>query len=205
MNIIIKQREIEAGIKLYLLQQGIQLNGKTTEISFTAGRKDSGMSAEIEINDAEGVTSMVDTMIQQQAPVAPVVVGQEAPAPVMVPVVSAIEQLAPAVASIATEVTQPVQVVEAALAVEEVVVDPKVTAAVEALFAAPAEEVEAEPTMPAFTQALGSVFQTMAAPAVEVPVAEAKVLAQEDPAPWEAEEAAVPAQAPAVKTVSLFA
>lgn len=202
MNIIIKQREIEAGIKLYLLQQGIQLNGKTTEISFTAGRKDSGMSAEIEINDAEGITSVVDTMIQQQAPVAPVVV---APDPLIIPVQVMQANHIPATASIATEVTQPVQVVEAALAVEEVVVDPKVTAAVEALFAAPAEEVEAEPTMPAFTQALGSVFQTMAAPAVEVPVAEAKVLVQEDPVPWEAEEAAVPAQAPAVKTVSLFA
>lgn len=203
MNIIIKQREIEAGIKLYLLQQGIQLNGKTTEISFTAGRKDSGMSAEIEINDAEGITSVVDTMIQQQAPVAPVVV---APDPLIIPVQVMQVNHIPATASIATEVAQPVQVVEAALAVEEVVVDPKVTAAVEALFAAPAEEVEAEPTMPAFTQALGSVFQTMAAPAaVEVPVAEAKVLVQEDPAPWEAEEAAVPAQAPAVKTVSLFA
>lgn len=202
MNIIIKQREIEAGIKLYLLQQGIQLNGKTTEISFTAGRKDSGMSAEIEINDAEGITSVVDTMIQQQAPVAPVVV---APDPLIIPVQIMQVNHSPATASIATEVTQPVQVVEAALAVEEVVVDPKATSAVEALFAAPAEEVEAEPTMPAFTQALGSVFQTMAAPAVEVPVAEAKVLVQEDPAPWEAEEAAVPAQAPAVKTVSLFA
>ena len=202
MNIIIKQKEIEAGIKLYLLQQGIQLNGKTTEISFTAGRKDSGMSAEIEINDAEGVTSVVDTMIQQQAPVAPVVV---APDPLIIPVQVMQVNHVPATAAIATEVTQPVQVVEAALAVEEVVVDPKVTAAVEALFAAPAEEVEAEPTMPAFTQALGSVFQTMAAPAVEVPVAEAKVLVQEDPAPWEAEEVAVPAQAPAVKTVSLFA
>lgn len=202
MNIIIKQREIEAGIKLYLLQQGIQLNGKTTEISFTAGRKDSGMSAEIEINDAEGVISTVDKMIQQQAPVAPVVA---APDPLIIPVQVMQVNHSPATASIATEVTQPVQVVEAALAVEEAVVDPKVTAAVEALFAAPAEEVEAEPTMPAFTQALGSVFQTMAAPAVEVPVEEAKVLVQEDPAPWEAEEAAVPAQAPAVKTVSLFA
>lgn len=203
MNIIIKQREIEAGIKLYLLQQGIQLNGKTTEISFTAGRKDSGMSAEIEINDAEGITSVVDTMIQQQAPVAPVVV---APDPLIIPVQVMQVNHIPATASIATEVTQPVQVVEAALAVEEVVVDPKVTSAVEALFTVPAEEeVEAEPTMPAFTQALGSVFQTMAAPAVEVPVAEAKVLVQEDPAPWEAEEAAVPVVAPAVKTVSLFA
>lgn len=202
MNIIIKQREIEAGIKLYLLQQGIQLNGKTTEISFTAGRKDSGMSAEIEINDAEGVISMVDTMIQQQAPVAPVIA---APDPLIIPVQIMQVNHSPATASIATEVTQPVQVVEAVLAVEEAAVDPKVTAAVEALFAAPAEEVEAEPTMPAFTQALGSVFQTMAAPTVEVPVEEAKVLVQEDPAPWEAEEVAVPAQAPAVKTVSLFA
>lgn len=202
MNIIIKQREIEAGIKLYLLQQGIQLNGKTTEISFTAGRKDSGMSAEIEINDAEGITSVVDKMIQQQAPVAPVVA---APDPLIIPVQVMQVNHSPATAAIATEVTQPVQVVGATLAVEEEVVDPKVTAAVEALFAAPAEEVEAEPTMPAFTQALGSVFQSMAAPAVEVPVEEAKVLVQEDPAPWEAEEVAVPAQAPAVKTVSLFA
>lgn len=183
MNIIIKQKEIEAGIKLYLLQQGIQLNGKSTEISFTAGRKDSGLSAEIEINDAEGVASAVDTMIQQQAPVAPVVVVPEVqtiPAvvhSVNVPVVASlatelVAEPVPAEVLIkpATEIPQAPQVGTAA--------DAAVKAAVDALFAAPADEDRLE----------------------DGPVAEVAAVN----APWEDDEVEAPVAAPAVKTVSLF-
>jgi hypothetical protein len=197
MNIIIKQREIEAGIKLYLLQQGIQIKGKTTEISFTAGRKDTGLSAEIEINEEGDGYAIIDAMIQKQAPVAPVIAVPE-----VVVATQPVELLTSPAAMLEAAEKVGVFMHDTMTAEEEQAAEAE---EVKALFAAPAEEVEAEPTMPAFTQALGSVFQAMAAPAVEVPVAEAKVLVQEDPAPWEAEEAAVPAQAPAVKTVSLFA
>ena len=135
MNVIIKQKEIEAGIKLYLLQQGIQLNGKTTEISFTAGRKDSGLSAEIEINDVDGAVSVVDTMIGQQAPVAPVIMVPEAqvtpPA-----IVQAAKELG--VELVAAPFFVPETVVEEVQAEETV--DPKVTAAVNALFETQVEE-----------------------------------------------------------------
>lgn len=179
MNIIIKQKEIEAGIKLYLLQQGIQLNGKSTEISFTAGRKDSGLSAEIEINDAEGVASAVDTMIQQQAPVAPVVVVPEVQAiPAVVHSVNV-----PVVASIATELVAesvPAVVVEAAMVPQaDPAADAAVKAAVDALFSVPADEDR---------------------PVEEDPVAE---VAEAD-APWEVDVAATSVAAPATKTVSLF-
>ena len=139
MNIIIKQKEIEAGIKLFLLQQGIQLNGKATEISFTAGRKDSGLSAEIEINEEGDGYAIIDIMIKQQAPVAPVIVVPEAqPTPIL-------NISTPLVASIATElVAEPFFAPEitVAEASEELVADP-VTAAVNKLFE-PVEDVLAE-------------------------------------------------------------
>ena len=181
MNIIIKQKEIEAGIKLYLLQQGIQLIGKSTEISFTAGRKDSGLSAEIEINDKEGVTSVVDSMIQQQAPVAPVI------APVPAPIIP------PAIAQAAEELSV------------ELVAAPFFAPEVAEVSLPEAEEVQEAPTEPAADPVIAAVNKLFE------PVEE--VLAEDEPepevavaaAPWEADEAPVPAQTAVVKTVSLFA
>lgn len=51
MIINLKQAEIVAALKLYINQQGINLAGKTVTIDFTAGRKESGLSAEINIED----------------------------------------------------------------------------------------------------------------------------------------------------------
>lgn len=53
MQINLKQREIEAALKMYLHGQGINLKDKRITIDFTAGRKDSGLSAEISIIDQE--------------------------------------------------------------------------------------------------------------------------------------------------------
>lgn len=54
MQIVLKQSEIEAGLRAYIASQGINLSGRTVGITFTAGRKESGISAELEINDIEG-------------------------------------------------------------------------------------------------------------------------------------------------------
>lgn len=51
MIINLKQTEIEAALKGYVAQQGISLTGKQVEISFTAGRKESGVSAELTIEE----------------------------------------------------------------------------------------------------------------------------------------------------------
>lgn len=53
MRVNLKQDEIEAALKNFISQQGINLNGKQIEISFTAGRKESGISAELNIEDME--------------------------------------------------------------------------------------------------------------------------------------------------------
>ena len=52
MQIHLKQREIEAALKMFVSQQGINLTNKVIEVSFTAGRKDTGLSAELTIEDA---------------------------------------------------------------------------------------------------------------------------------------------------------
>ena len=52
MQITLKQSEIEVALKNYIVVQGINLTGKTIEVAFTAGRKEAGISAELDINDA---------------------------------------------------------------------------------------------------------------------------------------------------------
>lgn len=54
MQIQLKQSEIIQALKLYISTQGINLNGKTVEVAFTAGRKETGLSADIDIQDIEG-------------------------------------------------------------------------------------------------------------------------------------------------------
>ena len=51
MQIILKQRDIEAAVKAYVVAQGISLANKSVEINFTAGRKETGISVEIDIED----------------------------------------------------------------------------------------------------------------------------------------------------------
>ena len=50
MQIQLKQAEIEEAIVRYISQQGISLINKTVNITFTSGRKDNGLSAEVDID-----------------------------------------------------------------------------------------------------------------------------------------------------------
>lgn len=51
MQIQLKQVEIIEALKAHITKQGFSLIGKTVEISFTAGRKDAGLSADITIEE----------------------------------------------------------------------------------------------------------------------------------------------------------
>lgn len=53
MIINLKQNEIEQALRAYVAAQGISLSGKELTIAFTAGRRESGISAEISIDDVE--------------------------------------------------------------------------------------------------------------------------------------------------------
>lgn len=53
MQIQLRQSEIVTALKQYIAQQGINLDGKDVVISFTAGRKESGITAEVAIDDAD--------------------------------------------------------------------------------------------------------------------------------------------------------
>ena len=76
MQIQLKQTEIVCALKQYIAKQGIDLAGKTIDISFTAGRRDSGLSADISIEDT-GVT----TVIEADEAKPPLAVVKAAPAP----------------------------------------------------------------------------------------------------------------------------
>lgn len=51
MHIQLKQTEIEASLKDFIIKQGIALKGRTVSIAFTSGRKDDGLIASIDIGD----------------------------------------------------------------------------------------------------------------------------------------------------------
>ena len=51
MKVNLKQNEIQTALRNYISGQGISLLGKTVEMEFTAGRKSSGLSVEITIED----------------------------------------------------------------------------------------------------------------------------------------------------------
>ena len=53
MQITFKQAEIITALKQYITNQGIYLAGKTVDITFTAGRKEAGLSADIFIEDSD--------------------------------------------------------------------------------------------------------------------------------------------------------
>ena len=53
MQINLTQSEIVVALKNYISQQGINLYGKEVSISFTAGRKESGISAAMDIEDID--------------------------------------------------------------------------------------------------------------------------------------------------------
>jgi len=74
MQIQLKQAEIHIAIKQYIASQGINLAGKTVVIAFTAGRKESGLTADVSIEDHDipGYTDGDDTS-EQKTPLLKVV------------------------------------------------------------------------------------------------------------------------------------
>lgn len=62
MLIQLRQTEIEQALKRYIQNQGISLRGKTIEISFTSGRKDNGVSADLDINEVEDEQELTMTV-----------------------------------------------------------------------------------------------------------------------------------------------
>lgn len=74
MNININQNEIVKAIKAHIVSQGINLDGKSFTVAFTAGRKEAGLTADIQIQDSNEVAPA--------APVAQVAVPPQ-PAPAL--------------------------------------------------------------------------------------------------------------------------
>ena len=58
MQIQLRQSEIITAIKHYITKQGISLNGKSAEVTFTAGRKETGILADISIEDVDAQQEM---------------------------------------------------------------------------------------------------------------------------------------------------
>lgn len=89
MLITLKQKEIQAALRLYVSQNGIDLTGKNVDITFTAGRKESGLSAEVSIED-DGSMALNPVETPVQVPQA-VVATITAEAPVAETVVATVE------------------------------------------------------------------------------------------------------------------
>ena len=51
MKIQLSQTNIVEGIKMYLQSQGIKMQGRDIQVLFTAGRKQSGLIADVDIED----------------------------------------------------------------------------------------------------------------------------------------------------------
>lgn len=80
MQITLKQRDIELALKMYLSAQGISLLQRSFNVEFTAGRKDSGLSASIDIGPAEALTEEV----MESVKVEPLLNTPAVPEPVIV-------------------------------------------------------------------------------------------------------------------------
>lgn len=71
MQINFKQVEIEDALKQYISQQGINITGKVVEVTFISGRKNNGLTAELNIQDAPIVDRRhVSLTKEAQTPVA---------------------------------------------------------------------------------------------------------------------------------------
>ena len=80
MIINLKQTEIEQALRAYVVAQGISLHGKDLTISFTAGRRESGISAEISIDEVNIPGFTDDVQVDEAAPTAKATVLSLAPA-----------------------------------------------------------------------------------------------------------------------------
>lgn len=75
MQIQLKQHEIVAALKQYISSQGIRLQGREVDIRFTAGRGSTGLTADIQIEDTEGLDideSLLEDEAKAQPPKGPV-------------------------------------------------------------------------------------------------------------------------------------
>ncbi len=68
MQIQLKQVEIIAALRQYVQAKGINLDGKTVDIAFTAGRKEGGLTADISIEDQEIPGTAVGDPVEAPVP-----------------------------------------------------------------------------------------------------------------------------------------
>ena len=108
MQITLKQSEIEIAVTDFISKMGINLTGKAVEVSFTAGRKEDGLSASLDITEVLASAPTLGTVAY------PVAAPVEVPAqPVSVkrsvnPVVSIVQAAPEVVAEEVVEVvTEP--------------------------------------------------------------------------------------------------
>ena len=78
MQVILKQRDIEQALKQYIAGQGINIKGKTVNIAFTAGRKETGISAELDIDDIPGYIPAAEDLTKDVPEVQEAAVAEEA-------------------------------------------------------------------------------------------------------------------------------
>lgn len=70
MNIQLRQNEIIEALKNFITHQGINLTGKSVAIDFTAGRKTTGITADVTITDDAEYVAKVP--LHLEAPVIPI-------------------------------------------------------------------------------------------------------------------------------------
>ena len=59
MKIQLTQANIVEGIKMYLQSQGIKMQGRDIQVLFTAGRKQSGLIADVDIEDNSDIAAPI--------------------------------------------------------------------------------------------------------------------------------------------------
>ena len=59
MLIQLRQSEIEVALREYIVNQGINLTDRQVDISFTSGRKDNGISADLDIVESQQTLKVV--------------------------------------------------------------------------------------------------------------------------------------------------
>jgi hypothetical protein len=77
MQIQFKQSEIIAALKQYIVTQGINLQGKSVEIAFSATRGAAGIVADVTIEEAE-IPGFTDSVADDAKPALSVVPTKEA-------------------------------------------------------------------------------------------------------------------------------
>lgn len=84
MQIQFKQSEIIAALKQYIATQGINLQGKSVEIAFSATRGAAGIVADVTIEEAD-IPGFTDAAADDAKPTLSVVQPAAAPAPAEAP------------------------------------------------------------------------------------------------------------------------